>query len=116
MKFNDRTLEISVSQYDYGVPIIFEAGKEQGFSIGDKIIFIFDSDKIEDKIFEVDAANYYFGLAFNKEEADTLFSNPIKSDKRVKYSAKRYKENEFLETLIDSKLIIKETLKWDGEW
>lgn len=35
MKFNDKTKEIFISQYDYGIPIVFTA--KSGFADGDKI-------------------------------------------------------------------------------
>jgi hypothetical protein len=115
MQINEKTYEITTSQYDYGVPIVFEAGKEQGFSIGDKIVFVFNTDKIEDKEFNVNTDDYTFNLFLTKEEADNLYKQKIGSFITIRYSVKRYSEGEFLETLVDSKLIIQGTVKWNGD-
>lgn len=115
MQINEKTYEITTSQYDYGVPIVFEAGKEQGFSIGDKIVFVFNTDKIEDKEFNVNTDDYTFNLSLTKEEADNLYKHKIGSFITIRYSVKRYSEGEFLETLVDSKLIIQGTVKWNGD-
>lgn len=115
MQINEKTYEITTSQYDYGVPIVFEAGKEQGFFIGDKIVFVFNTDKIEDKEFNVNTDDYTFNLSLTKEEADNLYKQKIGSFITIRYSVKRYSEGEFLETLVDSKLIIQGTVKWNGD-
>ena len=115
MKIDERTYKITTSQYDWGVPIVFEAGEEQGFSIGNKIIFVFDTDMIEDKEFEVSREDYSFNLTLEKEEAENLYKIKLKSPRTIHYSVKRYSEGNFLETLVDSLLIVEGTLKWDGE-
>lgn len=115
MTINENTYELTTFHYDYGVPIIFEAGTEQGFSIGDKIIFVFDNQYINDKIFEVNNDNYTFELALEKEEADNLYMNKLTSSTIIKYSAKRYRENQFLETLVNSTLKIEGTVRWEGD-
>lgn len=114
MTINENTYEITTSHWDYGVPIIFEAGAEQGFSIGDKIVFVFDNQYINDKIFEVNNNDYTFELTLKKEEADNLYMNKLTSSTIIKYSAKRYRENQFLETLVDSTLKIEGTVRWKG--
>lgn len=113
MYINERTFEITTSQYDYGVPVIFEAGTQQGFQINDTVIFTFDTDKIEDKIFTVDSEDYTFGMSLTKEEADSLQLSKLSSSTLIKYSIKRYREEQFLETLVDSVLKIKATVKWE---
>ena len=115
MQINEQTYEITTSQYDYGVPIVFEAGEEQGFQIGDKIIFVFDSDVIADKPFTVDESDYTLSLSLEKEEADALFAYNIVGYDWIRYSAKRYRDGQFLETLVDSRLKITGTVKWGGE-
>lgn len=115
MQINETNYEITTSQYDYGVPIVFEAGEEQGFSIGDKIVFVFNTDKIGDKIFTVNASDYTFPLTITKQEADELYKSKIGSYLTIRYSVKRYIESRFLETLIDSRLIVQGTVKWNGD-
>lgn len=115
MKINEFTYEITTSHYDYGVPVVFEAGTEQGFSIGNEIVFVFDNDAIEDRIFTVDGEKFTFNLALTKEEADSIQANMIRPYTTIKYSAKRYQSGQFLETLVDSTLIVRDTLKWDGD-
>ena len=115
MTINEFTYEITTSHYDYGVPIVFEAGTEQGFSIGNEIIFIFDNEAISDKSFVVDKEKFTFNLALTKEEADSIQANMIRPYTTIKYSAKRYQSGQFLETLVDSILTVRDTLKWDGD-
>lgn len=114
MNINEATYEITTSQYDYGVPIVFDAGKDEGFQINDKIAFVFDTDAISDKTYTVNAEDFSFNLEFSKAEADALFSTDVKNDRQIRYSAKRYKDDQFLETLVDSVLIVKGTVKFNG--
>lgn len=108
---NNHKKELSMYRYDYGVPVVFDAGESEGFSIGDKIIFVFASDVIADKVFVVNKSDFSFELKLTKDEADRLPAKPTK----IHYSAKRYNEsNNFLETLIDSDLEVKGTVKWQG--
>ena len=115
MQINEKNYEITTSQYDYGVPVVFEAGEAQGFQIGDKIVFVFQNDVIEDRIYTVSTSDYSFNFALEKAEADNLLATAVKNPVSVRYSVKRYVDDQFLETLVDSKLIVKNTLKWDGE-
>lgn len=110
MKINENNYEITTTQYDYGVPIMFEAGKDEGFNIGDTIIFTFSSPAISTKYYQVNSDDFSFGLALTKEEADSVFPN-----KHIYYSAKRYSEGNFLETLVDSRMTFTPTVKWKGE-
>lgn len=115
MTINEFNYEITTSQYDYGVPVVFEAGTEQGFSIGNEIIFVFEHNAISDKSFVVSAEDFSFNLSLTKEEADAIQFNKIRPYTTIRYSAKRYSEGQFLETLVDSVLIVRDTLKWDGD-
>lgn len=115
MQINDKTMEITTSQYDWGVPVVFEAGTAQGFNINDKIIFTFNNDNIADRVYTVNIAQYTFNLALTKQEADSLFSSKIGAYLPIKYSVKRYVANQFLETIVDSTLKVVGTLKWEGE-
>ena len=97
---------------------MFEAGKEQGFSIDDKIVFVFQTDKIEDKEFTVNKDDFTFELSLTKEEADSLFRTSVGNYATIKYSAKRYVEGQLLDTLVDSVLLVCGTVKYgddDGE-
>ena len=113
MIINESTFEITTSQYDYGVPVVFEAGTEQGFQLGDKIVFCFDTDAIGDKTFTVSRSDYAFELALAKEEADALFAKSLIYRVPIRYSAKRYVEGHFLETLVDSTLTVASTVKME---
>ena len=112
MTFDDYNNEISTYYGDYGVPIVFEAGKDEGFNIGDKVIFVFNTGAISDREYTVNADDYTFSLSLTKAEADTLFNQHRGN---ISYSAKRYSESgEFLETLINGMLVAKETLQWQN--
>lgn len=102
--------DLLVRKWDYGVPVIFLAGKEEGFSIDEKIVFTFKNDIIPDKDFIVNKNDYSFELSLSKEEADTL-ANANRS--MFAYSIKHYsKDGVFLDTLIDGWLKIQDTLRW----
>lgn len=115
MQINENTFDIYAYQYDWGVPVNFEAGKDQGFSIGDQIIFTFGVDTIADKIFYVSVDDFTFALAFTKEEADSVSLERFAGFKKIPYSAKRYRGGQFLETIVNANLIIGKTVKCDGE-
>lgn len=105
--------DLLVHKWDYGVPVIFLAGKEEGFSIDEKIVFTFKNDIIPDKEFIVNRNDYSFELSLTKEEADTL-ANANRSI--FAYSIKHYSEDGvFLDTLIDGWLKIQDTLQWSPE-
>lgn len=102
MTFDNCTYEITMAQGDYGIPMDFSAGKEEGFQNGDKIIFIFDTDKLnpEDFTFEVDKTDFHFQLKFTKEQSDSMFDRDIETSKKIPYSIERRNSaNEYLETL-----------------
>jgi len=130
MTFDENTYQISVSQYDFGVPIVFDAGAAEGFHTGEQIVFVFATDKIDDKIFDVvldEEEKYQFSMAFTEAEANALFDFAVKCDMTIKYSIKRNKWNaeqekyEFLESLENEqgesmyKLIVKRTVRYNGE-
>ena len=114
MVFDKGNKKITTYQYDYGVPVAFRAKAEKGFAIGEKIVFVFDTDTIADKVYTIDSNNYYFEVALTKTEADALFGGVI-SVERIAYSVKRYAANgNFLETLFNGFLVVKGTVKCDG--
>lgn len=102
--------DLLVHKWDYGIPVIFLAGKEEGFSIDEKIVFTFKNDIIPCKEFVVNKINYSFELLLTKEEAEILAN----SDRSMfAYSIKHYsKDGVFLDTLIDGWLKIQDTLQW----
>lgn len=120
MTINEATMEIEVSQYDYGVPIVFEAGKEQGFQVGERIIFKFDTDEIEDRTYEVKADDFTFALLLTKAEADALYDRDIRGFISIRYSIKRTRNGQFLDSLENEagetifKLKVKETVRYNG--
>ena len=115
MQINETTFDIYAYQYDWGVPVNFEAGKNQGFSIGDQIVFTFGVDTIEDKTFVVNVDDFSFALAFTKEEADSVSLDKFAGFKKIPYSAKRYRGGQFLETIVNASLIVGKTVRWEGE-
>ena len=115
MQINENTFDIYAYQYDWGVPVNFEAGKAQGFSINDQIVFTFGVDTIADKIFDVSTDDFTFALAFTKEEADSISLERFAGFKKIPYSAKRYRGGQFLETIVNANLIIGKTVRWEGE-
>ena len=68
-----------------------------------------------DKEFNVNTDDYTFNLFLTKEEADNLYKQKIGSFITIRYSVKRYVEERFLETLVDSKLVVQGTVKWNGD-
>ena len=115
MQINENTFDIYAYQYDWGVPVNFEAGKDQGFSIGDQIVFTFGVDTIADKVFDVSVDDFTFALAFTKQEADSVSLDKFAGFKKIPYSAKRYRGGQFVETIVNANLIIGKTVRWEGE-
>ena len=106
---------LRVFQYDYGTPVIFLAGQDQGFQIGEQIAFVFQTDAITDKVFTVDAEDYSLSLKLEKSEADALYNGDVPEYIRIPFSAKRYSASgEFLETVLNGYLIVMETVEWQS--
>lgn len=104
MTIDERTYEMTTNQYDFGIPIIFEADVEKDFSIGDTIIFAFDCEEIANKTFtitqdKVADNKFTFEVSLTQEEADSLYSKPIIGYTTIHYSIKRYREDIYLESL-----------------
>ena len=109
MQFNETTNTITTYRYDYGIPIAFDAGVEQGFSVGDQIVIVFDDDRIEDRKKTVSVEDFSFELKLTEEEAQAV------SDRRViPYSIKRMRGGKFLETLLNGNIEFRSTLKWQN--
>lgn len=109
MQFNETTNTITTYRYDYGIPITFDAGVEQGFSVGDQIVIVFDDNRIEDREKTVNVEDYGFELKLTEEEAQAV------SDRRViPYSIKRMRDGKFLETLLNGNIEFRSTLKWQN--
>lgn len=124
MTFNNDTYEITMSQYDFGVPIMLDAGAEEGFHDGETVVFCFQNDRLDDKPCAIhldEEGKCKITLVFDKEEMDGLFDDQIPTFRNIKYSVKRYKGTEFLESLENSNnesifnLKVKGTVKYDGE-
>ena len=109
MQFNETTNTITTYRYDYGIPITFDAGVEQGFSVGDQIVIVFDDDRIEDREKTVNAEDFSFELKLTEEEAQAVVDRRV-----VPYSIKRMREGKFLETLINGNIEFRSTLKWQN--
>lgn len=109
MQFNETTNTITTYRYDYGIPITFDAGVEQGFSVGDQIVIVFDDDRIKDREKTVNAEDFSFELKLTEKEAQAV------SDRRViPYSIKRMRDGKFLETLLNGNIEFRSTLKWQN--
>lgn len=91
---------------DYGIPVIFSAYVEDGFSVGDKIEFVTEGNIIPRKEWEVVGEAFEFELKFTEEEAEKL------SVSRYDYSFKQYRENQVLDTIMDGQIVIKRTVLW----
>lgn len=103
-------------QGDYGTPVVFLAGKDQGFLQGETVIFVFDNLAIADKEFSVNADDFSFELELEKSEANTLYNGIVNDYIRIPFSAKRYSASGvFLETVLNGFLFIDQTVEWDGE-
>lgn len=117
MRLNESTYEIITNQYDYGVPVIFEV--DEGISIGDTLVLVFDTDVIPDKVVPIPSEGHSFPFALTKEQAEALFDHPIHGDRHIAYSIKRYRGEEFLESLENKydetvfNLTVKSTLKYE---
>jgi hypothetical protein len=103
MRFIENTKTIETYKNDYGIPINFEC---EDFQIGDVIVFACNIPSVADKIFTVDNEEYSFGLKFTEQEALRAKVG------QYKYSFKQYRNDQFLDTLLNGKLIIEETVLW----
>lgn len=121
MRFNKSSYEMTATQYDWGIPITFEVSSDQGFHIGDKIIFVFNTDHIATRVFTVDKELFSFDFALSKPEADSLFDCQIEKPRSINYSIKRLRDEDFLESLENVrgntifKLVIKETIRYENQ-
>lgn len=115
MIYNNYNNSLTTYKHDYGVPVIFLAGDDQGFAVGEKIVFEFIiNEKTSEKLikeFVVDTADFSFNLKLTKEEAEQLAA----AGKRVfNYTVKRYSSTgQYLQTLFNSTLTINSTIKYD---
>lgn len=114
-KLGKHTGNLKTFQGDYGTPVIFKAGADQGFQQGEVVIFTFENDAISDKEYAVIAEDFTLSLALTKPEADALYSGDISGYFRIPFSAKRYSESGvFLETVLNGFLFVYETVEWGG--
>lgn len=103
-------------QGDYGTPVIFKAGAEQGFTQNEYVIFTFETPAIADKEFKVNAEDFTLSLKLDESEADALYDGTVQGYARFAYSAKRYSQSGvFLETVLNGYLYVDQTVEWDGE-
>ena len=114
MIINESTFEITTSQYDYGVPVFFRARTDNGWQLGDEIVLCFDN-VIDDKRFTVDKADYIAEFALTEQEAEALFSKALIYKVSLPYSAKRYRNGKYRQTIFDSKLTVKSTVKMEDD-
>ena len=99
MRINESTFDITVSQYDYGIPLTFETEKDD-FMVGDQIVFAFDTDAIPDKAFTVtDSEGFTFDVKLEEEEALAIMPEQICGHIDIAYSIKQYRNGVFLDSL-----------------
>ena len=114
MTIDDNFL-ITTDHYDYGIPVIFELAPENPeiSLVGDEIRLVFESDVIErrHKLIETDD-DTTLSFALTKEEADNIFNGELVERLLIPYSLKRYREGQYLDTLVNSNLKIVGTVKW----
>lgn len=98
-------VEIHTDRGDYGIPIIFTAAVKDGFNVGDDIVFVVEGDLIE-KTWTIDSSEYEFAFSFTQEDVEKLI------DGQYRYSFKRYRNGQYLETLQNGYIVIRETVQW----
>ena len=103
MKWVETYNQIETFKGDYGREINFNV---EDFLIGDKIIFVFENDIIPPKEFTVNEIPFNFTLEFSEEDIANLEVGDYK------YSVKQYRDLDFLETLFNGIIKIKESEKW----
>lgn len=114
MQIDEYNFDITTYQYDYGIPIVFEARLEDGFSMGDELIVAFNDERIEDREGNIiDSDDYSFDFALTKTEADSVFDYGVKNQMSIPYTVKRYQNGQFLETLVNANIIFRGTVKWE---
>lgn len=114
MQIDEYNFDITTYQYDYGIPIVFEARLEDGFSMGDELIVAFNDKRIKDREGNIiDSDNYSFDFALTKSEADSVFDYGVKNQMPIPYTVKRYRNGQFLETLVNANIIFRGTVKWE---
>ena len=114
MKIDESTFNIETYQHDWGIPIMFEAKTDDGFSIDDMVVFAFGDTRIADREYIVNTEDFAFSFALTKEEADNIFLKEIYNPIQIPYSIKRYHDGEYLETLVNATISFKGTVKWQG--
>lgn len=116
MYFEGNTYRLVTTQYDYGVPVTFKAGVEQGFLRDDIIIFAFQNEIIPNKEFTVDSDDYEIELSLSEDEAKKLVNYAIGPEgcEKVYYSAGRRRAGESDETLFTSYITVKGSVTWQS--
>lgn len=99
-------------KWDFGVPVTFmTAADDIPFTIGDEIRFELRVPEAIKKVFVVDTEDFSFDLSFTQAEADMLANSGRNA---FIYSIKQYSaRGEFLDTIMNGKLILQETIKWE---
>ena len=104
--------DIIVNQWDYGVPVIFEVVPDEGVSlIGDVLVLAFENH-IEDREKPVTEDDNTISFALKDSEAESIYDGKIVNPYKIPYSLKRYKEGQYLDTLLNANVIVTRTVKW----
>lgn len=118
----DKKLNITVYQYDYGVPVIFDAKYQKGWLNGDKVVFAIEG--IEDKEYTVQFSDsvpdeekvYSFEFKFTEEEAAALFGGeiPVNAYHQIPFSIKQHRDGVLLDTIKNAILYVRGTVPWQN--
>ena len=112
----DKSFNLSVYQYDYGVPVVFTAKRDKGFLINDEIIFVFAANEIGERKYTVANDEYAFEFSLTKQEAENLYANHVgvSGDYAIPYSIKHYRNGVFVDTIKNATLYVRVTVPWQN--
>ena len=122
MQINEQNYNITTYQWDYEFPVRFEATRDNGFKQGDELLIEMGAPLGAREPVVIDSDDFEFYFALTKEEADSVYSQPIKNQLSIPYTVKRRfitrrdgQDVEVLDTLFNAFIIFKSTLKWEGD-
>ena len=105
---NGESFDIVSYHGDYGIPVAFTAKTEDGWNEGDMVVFAVENNIIPAKTWTVSGDNFIFELKFTKEEAERLAVS------RYDYSFKQHRDGQYLDTIMNGEIKIKDTTLWQN--
>lgn len=122
MQINEVNYNITTYQWDYQFPVVFEPVENSGFSIGDKLLIEVGEPLNKKEEYTIQSTDFQYLFKLTKEEADKVFSEPIKNQISIPYTIKHLfmterngQQVEVLDTLFNANLIFMSTLKWEDD-